>query len=48
MTEQLPENQLGLNTNGKALIEVKNLKMYFPIVRGVFGKIGGMLRQQMT
>jgi peptide/nickel transport system ATP-binding protein len=44
MTEQLPKNQLGLNTNGKALIEVKNLKMYFPIVRGVFGKIGGYVK----
>ncbi len=44
MSEQLPENRPGVNTTRKALIEVNNLKMYFPIVKGIFGKVGGYVK----
>ncbi|MEJ5310921.1 MAG: oligopeptide/dipeptide ABC transporter ATP-binding protein [Anaerolineae bacterium] len=45
MTEQTPQSQLSSTaTNGKPLLEVRNLKMYFPIVKGIFGKISGYVK----
>ncbi|MFN2283907.1 MAG: ATP-binding cassette domain-containing protein, partial [Anaerolineae bacterium] len=45
MTEQTPQSQLSsTSTNGKPLLEVNNLKMYFPIVKGLFGKISGYVK----
>ncbi|HOT90952.1 MAG TPA: ATP-binding cassette domain-containing protein [Anaerolineae bacterium] len=45
MTEQTPQSQLNLTSeNGKPLLEVSNLKMYFPILKGIFGKIGGYVK----
>ncbi|HOU15857.1 MAG TPA: ATP-binding cassette domain-containing protein [Anaerolineae bacterium] len=45
MTEQTPQSQLSSTSNsGKPLLEVKNLKMYFPIVKGIFGKISGYVK----
>ncbi|HNT74952.1 MAG TPA: ATP-binding cassette domain-containing protein [Anaerolineae bacterium] len=45
MTEQIPQSQPGsTDSNGKPLLEVHNLKMYFPIVKGVFGKVGGYVK----
>ncbi len=45
MTEQTPQSQLNsIATNGKPLLEVRNLKMYFPIVKGIFGKITGYVK----
>jgi ABC-type oligopeptide transport system ATPase subunit len=45
MTEQTPQSQLSSTSkNGKPLLEVNNLKMYFPISKGVFGKISGYVK----
>jgi peptide/nickel transport system ATP-binding protein len=45
MTEQTPQSQLSSTSqNGKPLLEVNNLKMYFPIVKGLFGKISGYVK----
>jgi peptide/nickel transport system ATP-binding protein len=45
MTEQTPQSQLSSTSqNGKPLLEVNNLRMYFPIVKGLFGKISGYVK----
>lgn len=45
MTEQTPQSQLSSTSqNGKPLLEVNNLKMHFPIVKGLFGKISGYVK----
>ncbi len=45
MAEQTPQNQLSSTSmNGKPLLEVNSLKMYFPISTGVFGKISGYVK----
>ena len=45
MTEQTPQSQLSSTSkNGESLLEVNNLKMYFPIVKGLFGKISGYVK----
>lgn len=45
MTEQTPQSQLSSTSrNGKPLLEVNNLRMYFPISKGVFGKISGYVK----
>jgi len=45
MTEQTPQSQLSsASKNGQPLLEVNNLKMYFPIVKGLFGKISGYVK----
>ncbi len=45
MTEQIPQSQpSSTNSNGKPLLEVHNLKMYFPIIKGVFGKVSGYVK----
>ena len=45
MTEQTPQSQLSSTSkNGKPLLKVNNLKMYFPIVKGIFGRIGGYVK----
>ncbi len=45
MSEQTAQSQLSSTSkNGKPLLEVSNLKMYFPIVKGIFGKISGYVK----
>jgi peptide/nickel transport system ATP-binding protein len=45
MNEQTPQSQLSSAANhGQPLLEVNNLKMYFPIVKGIFGKISGYVK----
>ncbi len=45
MTEQIPQSQLSSpSQNGRPLLEVNDLKMYFPIVKGLFGKISGYVK----
>jgi peptide/nickel transport system ATP-binding protein len=45
MTEQTPQSQLSSTSkNGKPLLEVNNLKMYFPIVKSIFGRISGYVK----
>ena len=45
MTEQTPQSQQSSTSkNGKPLLKVNNLKMYFPIVKGIFGRIGGYVK----
>lgn len=44
MTEQTAQSQPKVTSNGKALMEVSNLKMYFPISKGVFGKVSGYVK----
>ncbi|MFZ6027945.1 MAG: ABC transporter ATP-binding protein [Chloroflexota bacterium] len=44
MTEQTPQSQPKVASNGKALMEVNDLKMYFPISKGVFGKVSGYVK----
>lgn len=45
MTGSIPQSQLSSTSeNGKPLLEVHNLKMYFPIVKGLFGKISGYVK----
>ena len=45
MTEQTPQSQLSSTSkNGKPLLEVSNLKMYFPIVKSIFGRISGYVK----
>ncbi len=45
MTEQTPQSQLSSTAaNGKPLLEVSNLKMYFPILKGIFGKVSGYVK----
>jgi peptide/nickel transport system ATP-binding protein len=49
MTEQTTQSPLEItsgstSSNGKALVEVTNLKMHFPIIKGVFGKVSGYVK----
>jgi len=45
MIEQTPQSQLSSTSqNDKPLLEVNNLKMYFPLVKGLFGKISGYVK----
>ena len=45
MTEQTPQDQFNSTSkNGKPLLEVNSLKMYFPIVKGLFGQVGGYVK----
>src|SRR5512145_2662406 len=44
MTEQTPQSQPKVASNSKALMEVSDLKMYFPISKGVFGKVSGYVK----
>jgi peptide/nickel transport system ATP-binding protein len=45
MTEQTSQSQLSSTSkNGRPLLEVNNLKMYFPILKGLFGKISGYVK----
>jgi len=45
MTEQTPQSQLSSpSQNGKPLLEVNDLKMHFPIVKGLFGKLSGYVK----
>lgn len=45
MTEQTPQSQLNSTSKtGRPLLEVNNLKMYFPILQGLFGKISGYVK----
>ena len=45
MTEYTPQSQLDSTAkNGKPLLKVDDLKMYFPIVKGIFGRTGGYVK----
>ncbi len=45
MTEQTPQSQpSSTSKNGNPLLKVNDLKMYFPIIKGVFGKINGYVK----